>query len=335
MKNTEQTKGEFNEIYHRRDVHLNFMGSILCPLKKKVKYELGKLLDEVQSKKNRKYNCYVADGHGSLTDEYSDYWQTEDIEAFPDIIISKGIDELYRKKLYDRLISKGHFVNINNDMMDRKFIEANCSDEFYTMYGAFLDVLLVDEDKMGNIPKPRYWSDLLDSVYYDEIVVSEKSGEISAAVLMNFYKEFGENGVRKFAINTKSTIHGKKIKEVLETHSEKSGSIYITSYSSAKSLEGDGLKMIVPEDGAAILPFTMLVKREKKEELKFLTDYIIEEYGDSILGLDGISLNRSAKKNDIENINLKWFGWDFVKENDLVELNSRIQSIYRDGLVSD
>lgn len=329
MSNLEKYEKDFNEVYHNRNSNLNFMGSILCPLKKKVKNDLEEMLDRIKEERNIEYNCYVADGHGSLTDEYSDYWEIEDIDVFPDIIVSKGIDELYRKKLYDELIAKGYFTNANKDSLDEKFIEAGCLDDSYTMYGAFLDVLLVDEKKMDDTPLPRCWGDLLDSRYRGKIVISEKSGEISAAVALNIYREIGEEGIKRLAENTKATVPGKQIKDIIGKESEESGVIYITSYSSAKSLEGNGNKMVVPEDGAAILPFAMLVKKEKKDELKFLIDYILEEYADSISGLDGISLNKDASDNDIEGIKLKWFGWDFVRENDLVDLNKNIQSLFK------
>ena len=317
----------FNDNYYYSDKALNFLGTAICPLRKTFEENLADTLDKYKKETGNVLNCYLHGGHGDES-HYDNIWSEKDIEKFPDIILSKGFDELYGKEFIDNLVSKGYFRSVNSRDIDEKFIEARCLDEDFTMYGAFLDVLLVDKNKLGDLPLPKTWDDLLNPIYEKNIVTMKKNKEVSTAVLLYIYKEHGIEGVEKFARNVKTVEDGPKVAKLAGTNNPGSAAIYIAPRIFAKSCVKEGLDLVIPQDGAMIYPFSMLVKKGKEKQLKVLIDFVMDDYGSDLLNSHALSLSPNLDNKDLEDFDLKWLGWDFIKSNDMFKLEEELIEVF-------
>lgn len=41
----------------------------------------------------------------------------------------------------------------------------------YTLYGIYPYVMMIDETRIGSLPRPREWADLMNPVYEDNVIV--------------------------------------------------------------------------------------------------------------------------------------------------------------------
>ena len=326
LDNQEEDRS-FNEIYYDEDRELNFLGTAICPLRKTFDEGLEDVLNKYKNETGKTFNCYLHGGHGDES-AFEDIWLEKNIDKFPDIILSKGFDDLYRKELIDNLISKGHFKSVNSKDIDHKFIDAGCLDEDYTMHGAFLDVLLVDKNKLGDLPVPKTWNDLLDPIYKDNIVTMKKGDTVSAAIPFYYYKEHGMEGVEKFAANIKCIESSPRIAKIAGTNSEGSAAIYTAPLIFAKSCVKEGLEIVIPDDGALIYPFSMLVKKGKEEELKPLIDFVFDDYGLNLTKSHALCLSSNIENEGLKDFNIKWLGWDFIKSHDMFELSDQVTKVF-------
>ncbi|AFS78917.1 putative Fe3+ ABC transporter periplasmic binding-like protein [Gottschalkia acidurici 9a] len=321
----EEVEENFNDIYYDETKELNFLGSSICPLRKTFNDNLKETLENYRKETGKTFNCYVHTGHGDDNSKYDDIWQEKDIDKFPDIVLSKGFDDFYKKEFIDNLVSKGYFKSVNSSNIDKTFIEAGCLDEDYTMYGAFLDALLIDKKRLGDLPVPKTWGDLLNPMYRDMIITIKKGEELSTAIPLYLYKEYGEDSIKQYALNVKGIIHSPKMARLIGTNSEEAGAIYTMPLIFAKSCVKEGLELVIPEDGAMIYPFAMLVKKGKEEELKLLIDYVFDNYGLNLIQSHALSLSPNIENPTLKEHKLKWLGWDFIKSRDMGELEEHIK----------
>ncbi len=321
--NNEMLEEGINNKYYNESETLNFLGNIICPLRIVFEDDLKEKLEAFEKATGKTFNCYIMPKGGD-DGRYDNLWKEKDIDKFPDIILSKGFDDFYRKELIDNLVSKGHFKSINNPNIDKKFIEAGCLDEDYTMYGAFLDVLLVDEEKLEGLPIPKTWGDLLSPIYKDKIVTFETPDGISTAIPLYFYKEYGEDSIRSYAFNVKGFHSSAKMARLVGSNNPEAGAIYTMPLMFAMSCVKKGVKLVIPEDGAIVFPFSMLVKKGKEEELRILTDYIFDNYGLNLTKSHALSLSPNIENPFLKDHTIKWLGWEFIRSRDIIELGEYI-----------
>ncbi|KNF08680.1 putative Fe3+ ABC transporter periplasmic binding-like protein [Gottschalkia purinilytica] len=322
------TKGLDEDLvdkFHDENSTLNLLGKIPCPLRILFKDMLGEAIKDYKEKTGITLNCYIPSGCGDKY-EYEDICSLENIDELPDIILTKGFDDFHRKNFIDKFVKKGYFKSVFTDNLDDRFLEAGCLDNDYTMYASFLDVMLIDEKNLGDLPKPKTWSDLLNPIYKDKIITFGMPEGISTVTPIYLYKEHGVESIAKFAHNVKGAYHGAKMAKVAGTNSKEAGAIYILPLFFAKTCIREGLSILWPEDGAILYPFCMLVKESKMEEMKYLIDFITKDFGQVCAKSHGIALNPDIKNTNIpKDGKLKWIGWNYIKSKDVIELGDYIR----------
>ena len=310
------------ELYDPR-LPLNVLVQTPCPTRLLLKERLTELLKSHKEETGEKINCYVVDGCGSSF-KHEDVWMEEDIDKLPDIIMSKGFDVFYNKEFIDKFIRTGKFENVL-EITNQEFSSINCLDDSYTLNTAMVDVMLVDKKRLGDIPKPKSWKDLLDPIYKDQIIASGRENIIAKGMMLYLYKEFGQEAIEQFAHNVKDIYHNAKMVKIAGTNSSEGGSIYITSLTFAKTCEKNDVSIIWPEDGANISPLSILVKKDKVKKLDVVIDCLLNDYGKMCTSINAISLNPKIKNNTPDNANYKWLGWDYIKDNDIVKFGEELQ----------
>lgn len=97
---------------------------------------------------------------------------------------------------------------------------------------------------------------------------------------------------------------------------------------------GSGMSVLWPEDGAIISPIFVLTKKEKKELVQPISDFLASKPIGDILAQNGLFPSTNPKVENImpENHPFMWLGWDYIYEHDLTtEIKRCIELFYSGG----
>jgi len=153
--------------------HLHFLGYSACVFKHNFKDGIDKVSNNYFKSSGIKLNCHIPVGCGN-DDQYDSVWKARNIDNLPDVIASLGFGDFFRKDFVDRFVDIKYFKSIWTAPLNRIFEVAGFRDpnEAYTVYAVMPHVMLIDKRKLGHIPVPRKWGDLLDPQYKGKIALN-------------------------------------------------------------------------------------------------------------------------------------------------------------------
>lgn len=303
---------------------MNLLVKTACPVSELFKQKLSEYLYEHKTATGKTVNTFIVDGC-SVPHEYNNFWEQQSIDTLPDIIMSMSFDEVYDKRFIDRYVKTGYFENVlknpTNDFAASAFM-----DDSFTLHAGLVMMLLIDEDRLGDLPKPKKWSDLLKPIYKDKIVgFGNDALGIFEYPLYYVYKEFGTNGLKTLAENTKSICHAAKMVKLAGSNHKDAEAIYILPLTFASLCKNKNTSVVFPEDGAWIVPMSILVKKGKIHELNFVVDFILNNYGQMCADIDAVSFSPKVINKISKEIKLKWLGWEYIKSNDMLNLGKQLK----------
>lgn len=315
---------EINHIFHNPELPLNLLIKTACPVGAKFREDISSVIRKHEEQTGKSTNCFLVGGCDA-PHKYDNFWEQENIDELPDIVMSMSFDEIYDKRFIDKFIKTGNFQNVLHNVND-KYKNMGIVDDSYTLSAALPIVFLIDENRLGDLPRPKTWSDLLKPIYKDEIVCFGRgTGEVFEYLLYYLYKEFGMDGIRKFADNVKFACHGAKMAKIAGSNSPQTGAIHTIPLNFSEFRDRKNTSLIIPEDGGCIIPISFIVKKDKVEELKYLTDFLLNEYGQMCADIGGISFNSNVKNKISKDVKIKWLGWNYVKSTDLLRLAEELK----------
>jgi ABC-type Fe3+ transport system substrate-binding protein len=318
--------------------HLNMLSLLPCPLKVPMQGELKLFLDYLREEKNLPLNYCIESFFNDHLD-YEDYLEHfEEPDEIPDIIMTAGYGFFY-KKFMDRFVAKGIFADVINRPVNSRLAEAGIIDPdgHFTVIGANVLVMVVDKNRLGNIPMPKTWGDLLKPEYENKVVMRGHGDIFCDVVQLNYFKDYGAAGVKQLGRSVKYGLHPAQMVKELTSSRKDVPPIHIMPYFFYKTMkESDNIKVLWPEDGILTYPISVLIKADKMQELQELAEYLT---GPEIARICAEAYfpatHRDVKVNLPEHVKLKWLGWDFIKNNDmkyLVEtMNDTFMRVYREG----
>ncbi len=314
---------------------LNFLGYTYCPLKLTFRECFEEVLARYRNATNdTEFRYFVPSGCGG-DDAYENIWMAENIDDFPDILVSIGFGDFFRQEFVDRLVKKGYFKAVPYKRLNPCFASAGIEDPdgWYTVYSVFPLVMLIDFKKLGNLPVPRKWSDLLSPVYRNNIITGASCGEIHEDILLYLYKEHGEEALKKFAYNVKDGWHASQMAKAAGASGSEGAAIYVIPWLFARSCpRTDATSIVWPLDGALSTPAYMLVKESKARDFKMFTDFITGSfYGKKSADNYFPVLNPDVNNRLPENATFKWLGWDFIKSHSMENLKEYVVKIFTDS----
>lgn len=313
--------------------HLDFLGYAPCFMKDVFREGLDGVRDIYRAETGTCLKCDIPPYCSNDPDnKYHEIWKTSRIEDFPDAVASDGFDDLFRKEFIDTLASKGYFKSAWNTALNKPFEKAGIRDPdgWYTVYAIVPFILFIDRKKLDGLPAPKRWSDLLDPRFRNKIIVTGAEGHPVDVPLFYFYKEHGEEGLRRLAANVKSIWHAAQIAKSAGTSDPSGAAIYVQSLFFAECCpRTDATSIVWPEDGACTSPLYLLVKETRLKELAALTNYITgPELGDNLVRSGFLSLNPRVDNNLPENAAFKWLGWDYIKSHDIPGLRELVRTVF-------
>lgn len=311
---------------------IDFVGNSVCLLRNTFRESFDDWMTEYREKTGRMLNCYIPGSCGN-GNAYSDIWKAGRIEDFPSAVTACGFGDFFRKEFVETLVNKGHFKTVERETIHPDFPPSVFLDPdgWYTLYGVYPYVLLIDRSKLGDLPEPKVWSDLLNPVYEKQIIVIGSSNKVSELLLMTIYKDHGEDGLRRLANNIKDGWHSSKMAKTAGSSNPEGAAIYYIPWAFAKSCpKPERVSILWPEDGAIVNPLFMLVKDSKLEEVKDITDFITgAELGQKAASSYFPVLNPEIDNGLPEGASFNWLGWDYIKSNDIQYLKEYTQSVFK------
>lgn len=313
---------------HAGSGRLNLLTLLPCPLKIPLQSELNFMLDQLKQQ-GLPLN-YSIDISANKYMNYADYIKYfEEPDEVPDVILTTGYDVLHQNFI-ERFVRTGVFAHLPRRAVNPQLEQAGIVDPdgFFTVIAVNTLVMVIDKKRMGNLPVPRVWEDLLKPVYKKKVVM-RGHGDIFCDVLqLNFYKDYGDAGLTALAGAVKYGLHpAQMVKELLSSHPDVPP-IHIMPRFFAETLRNrNQIEMIWPEDGAMAYPISLLVKAEKMSEMKQLVDYLTGEDFARICDQAFFPAVYSKESHLPSTAKFKWTGWDYIKNSNIEvlidELNAK------------
>ncbi len=272
-------------------------------------------------------------------------WLKEDIQKgktsddLPDIFMSAGFDLFFDKELMGKF-KKQHFfedysgyTEYNKDF-NNNYINLKDPDNEYSMLGVVPAVFLINKEELGHRDMPQSWKDILDGDFENSVSLPIGDFDLFNAILLNIYKNYGEEGVKKLGKTLKKSMHPS---EMVKSHAKRIGKPVVTImpfFFTKLAKRNSPMTPVWPEDGAIISPIFMLTKKDKKEKVKPIVDFLASKEVGEILSHNGKfpSVNPNVDNRIPSENKYMWLGWNYINNNDIGILIKKCEDIFNESV---
>lgn len=317
--------------------NLNLFALLPCPLKVPLEEAFTGFLATLPATQRAGLTfCIEANANNQL--DYADHFET--LADMPDIIITPGFNSFFHPHFVERFIKTGQFASVTSYAGDRHLAAMGISDPDgnYSMLAMNLLVLVVDHTRLGDRPVPLTWAELLDPVYVKSIAIrGNRDGTFCETLLLALHKDFGADGLAHLGRNVAWGWHPSQMVKAAGSGREDTPAISVMPLFFANTISRrDQVSIVWPGDGALVSPVTMLVKADKREELRELIAFLNgPEVAGICAGAAFPALHPEVDNRLPDNATFKWIGWDYVKQHDLKAListtNTAFGQVFRSG----
>jgi ABC-type Fe3+ transport system substrate-binding protein len=304
---------------------LNLFALLPCPLKVPLEEAFHGFLATLPPERRAKLTFCIEGNANNQLDyaDYADHFQS--LDDMPDIIITPGFNSFFHPHFVERFITTGCFSSVISHTGDRHLAALGVADPegHYTMLATNLLVPVVDRSRLGDRPMPRSWDDLLRPEYAKSIAIrGNRDGTFCETLLLTIYKDFGPEGLECLGRNVAWGWHPSQMVKAAGSGRADTPAISVMPLFFARTIKNrESVDIVWPEEGALVSPVTMLVKTDKREELREVIDFLAgPEVAGICAGAAFPSLHPHVDNRLPENATFKWVGWDYVKRNDLKAL---------------
>lgn len=304
---------------------LNLFALLPCPLKVPLEEAFNGFLAQLPIEQ-RAGLTFCIEGNANNQIDYADYADHfETLADMPDIIITPGFNSFFHPHFVRRFITTGQFSSVTTFAGDRHLAAMGITDPegHYSMLAMNLLVLVVDHTRLGSRPAPNSWADLLKPEYVKCIAIrGNRDGTFCETLLMSLHKDFGSDGLDRLGKNVAWGWHPSQMVKSAGSGREDTPAISVMPLFFANNIKNkENVNVVWPVDGALVSPVTMLVKADKRQELRFLIDFLNgPEVAAICSGAAFPAVNPDVDNRLPDNATFKWIGWDYVKNNDLKAL---------------
>jgi len=306
---------------------LNLLALLPCPLKVPLQGELQLVLNHLRCEKgvDLHYNIDTSANKYIRYEEYIPYF--EDPDEIPDIILTTGYEFLH-DKFVERFVQTGIFLQATGQQVNPRFLSAQLLDpqcHFFVLAVNAL-VMVIEKKRLGSLPVPRTWGDLLNPVFENQVVMRGHGDTYCDALQLYYYKDYGNDGIKGLARAVRYGLHPSQMVKELSSPNNGLPPIYIMPRFFAETLNGrKDIEVIWPSDGAIVYPVSLLVKASKAVELKELVDYLTGPqaariFDEAFFPSSHLQGGRSLPVN----ASFKWVGWDYIRSCGIERLQQEL-----------
>ncbi len=318
------------------DAEIKIGGVLPCPVRIPLLEAFNKWMDEEGSKLGISVDYELKAASQGID------WLKEEIEnslneeSLLDLFISAGFDLFFDKKLMGKFKEKGTFEDITgferlNEDFENEHINLKDPDRQYSVIAVVPAVFLVNTEELKGMDMPRTWEDILKPEFENRVSLPIGDFDLFNAILLNIYKEYGEEGIRRLK---KSLFAGMHPSEMVKSHMKQQRPVVtIMPYFFTKmTKQGGPMEAVWPEDGAIISPIFLLTKKSKKDKLKPFVDFFASREVGEILSHNGRfpSTNPEVDNQIPKDRKYMWLGWDYINSNDIGQLIKTCERIFNE-----
>ena len=301
-----------------------------CPVKLVIKDHIDRIINDYAAG-GTTVTAHIPMGCTSI-DPYDPIYREENPEKLPGIIGSIGFGDFWRKEFVDRHVRAGIFKSILPAKVNPLHEQAGLIDPrgVYTVYGLTPYVFMVDTRRLGNLPVPSTWEDLLHPRYKNEVIMCGDGDDMADAVVLNLYKDFDMDGLQALADNCKGLMHSSSMVKSAGSADANAGAVYvIPAFFAESTRQPDYIKVIWPEDGAAASPLYFLAKKNAHERLTALINFFTIGFASIESAAWFVPMSATGPVRLPSQARLKWVGWDFIEEHDVNALRDTLNASFR------
>ncbi len=301
-----------------------------CPVKLVVKEQIDKIISNY-AKNSIHLTSHIPMGCTSI-DPYDPICWEKDPDKLPAVISSIGFGDFWRKEFVQTHIRTGVFEAAYPVKLHPLHEQAGLVDPhgIYTIYGVTPYVFMVDTRRLGNLPVPRLWEDLLHPRYKDKVMMCGDGDDMADAVVLNLFKDFGTDGLRALADNCRGLMHSSSMVKSAGSNDEEAAAIYvIPAFFAESTRQPHHVNVVWPQDGAAASPLYFLAKRADHERLGNLIAFFTSGFAAIESAAWFAPMSASTPPRLPAAARLKWVGWDFIEENDVNALRDQMNTLFR------
>jgi ABC-type Fe3+ transport system substrate-binding protein len=314
----------------------NLFALLPCPLKVPLEEAFMAFVAGLPSERRAALTWFI-EGNANNQLDYADFADHfESLDEMPDIIITPGFNSFFHRPFVERFILTGQFASASEYAGDRHLAPLGIIDPqgHYTMLAMNLLVLVADHERLGDRPVPRRWADLLEPVYEKSLAIrGNRDGSFCETLLLAILKNFGPVGLERLGGNVRCGWHPSQMVKAAGSGREDAPAVSVMPLFFANTIRNrEKVTVVWPEDGALVSPVTMLVKREKREALRDVVDFLAgPETARICAGAFFPAVHPAVDNRLPEGATFMWIGWDFVRQNDMKSLIAEANAIFRRG----
>ena len=299
-----------------------------CPLKVPMERAFEQHLDMLEPAGGPVLEYLIEGNANNQLSYYPRVEQLEKEEEIPDVIISPGLNSFFYKDFVDKFISRGVFADVSDSRPKSSIEKLEMKDPggSYTMMAMNVLVMVADHEKMGGRALPKTWEDILQPEFEKSIAIRGQKDFFCETTLLTLYNSYGLEGIQRLGRSTKYGWHPSQMVKMAGSASPDAPAVSVMPYFYAKTIRHkDKITVIWPEDGAIVSPVTMLVKKEKAEQLRYVTDFFAgAEAGKICADASFPSLHPQVDNGLPGSGVMNWLGWDFIRSNDIGALTGQL-----------
>lgn len=322
-----------------KEADIRIDGVLPCPVRIPLMDSFNKWMDEKKDNFNITIDYELKAASSGID------WLKESLENaksekdISDIFISAGFDLFFDKDLMGKFKAEGVFKDmtgfnrLNTDFYN-EYINLKDPENEYSIIGTVPAVFLVNREELKGREIPRSWKDILSEEFENAVSLPIGDFDLFNAILLNIYKKYGEDGVRKLGKSLLKSMHPS---EMVKSHMKKMERPVVTimPYFFTKMTKENGPMVAVwPSDGAIISPIFLLTKKSKEKEIKPFVDFFASKKVGEILAHNGRFPSTNPEVDNMVSKDNKymWLGWDYISENDIGDKIKICEELFNESI---
>ncbi len=310
---------------------LDLLGLMPCPLKVPFEQVCNSYVSFLEGKdEDAHYKCLIESNANKEVNFFAWIAACSNIDELPGIMMAPGFNHFFSRDFMDNFKRQFTAVRGRANNTSLHGVDLADPDGHYNILSFNPTVMLVDRTLHPDLPVPRCWADLLKSEYEDLVALRGHMNEnFCEGIIMNIYKEHGEEGVKRLGRAVKMGVHPSQMVKFAGSAKKEAPAVSAVPYSFARLVKAnDKVKIVWPEDGAIVNPFVMLVKSSELPRLQKIAEFIAGSPIGQVFASTFFPSYHPEVLNDLPpEARFKWLGWDFIQENDLGELVPKLENI--------
>ncbi|MBB6482098.1 ABC transporter substrate-binding protein [Spirochaeta isovalerica] len=314
---------------------LSIMGLLPCPVRIPLMENFEKFASTFTAEKGIVLNYQLQAASLGLEWVEEHILGRDSAEELPDLFLSAGFDLFFDEEKFGHFRKSGVFKDLTDfDTVNSDFEGMGIIDPegLYSIIGAVPAVFLVNTEELGGRKVPESWEEILKPEFENTVSLPVGDFDLFNAILLNIYKNYGPEGVRKLGRSLLEDLHPSQMVKSATRKGNKPVVTIMPSFFTRMTGGKGPLISVWPKDGAIISPIFMLSRADKARQLKPVVDFFASKDVGEILAHQGrFPSLRSDVDNRFEESNYMWIGWDFIRDNDIGALIRECMDLFEES----